>query len=88
MKSMSALFSSSTLDWRRKCGFFFAISGFQPAAPLPRKRTRMPDSADISCADTAALSAGLVDMQPAMAVSAVDETMKFLRVTLFFMAPV
>ena len=48
----------------------------------------MPDSVDISCAGAVALSAGLVDMQPAMAVSAVDETMKFLREMLFFMAPV
>ena len=92
VKSMSTLFSINTLDWRRKCGFFFAISGFQPAAPLPRKRTRMPDSAEMggstAGATGAAAALGFAVVQPAMAASAVDETRKFLREMLFFMAPV
>ena len=86
MKSINTLFSSSTLDWRRMCGFFAAHSGFQPAAPVPRKRTRMPDSFEISCGAVSGADAGLSVMQPATAASAVDEARKFLREIVFFMA--
>ena len=88
VKSMSALFSSSTLDWRRMCGFLTAHSGFHPAAPVPRKRTRMPDSFEISCVAAAGAGADLFVMQPATAASAVDEARKFLREIVFFMAQV
>ena len=86
VKSMSALFSISTLDWRRMCGFFFAHSGFQPAAPLPRNRTRMPDSVETGGSATGAAALGFAVVQPASAASAVDETRKFLRERLFFMS--
>ena len=42
VKSMSALPSRRTLDWRRMWGDFFAHSGRHPEAPLPRKRMRIP----------------------------------------------
>ena len=52
----------------------------------------MPGSVEMGCSATdstgAAAALGFAVVQPAMAASAVDETRKFLREMLFFMAPV
>ena len=83
VKSISTLFSISTLDCLRMCGLC-AHSGFQPAAPLPRKRTRMPDSAEIGSPASDTADPVLAVAQPPSAARAVDEARKFLRVMVFF----
>lgn len=80
VKSIRTLPSRSTLDWRRAFAFSPAHFGSHPAAPVPRKRTRIPPS------DAAGASSAETDLS-ASAANAADAPRKPLRViTLPFMA--